>query len=75
MDQAALRRSVANEYPSLPPPPPLFNLKPVSYDWDKPSHTSSLSRSHSLRSTDRPRDYKVIPRSGMVRICTTYSHL
>ena len=68
--QAALRRTVSNDYaPSLPPPPPLFNIKPVPYDWDKPvSHSSSLSRSASLRSSDHARrDYKVIPRSGMVQ--------
>ncbi|XP_011494593.1 PREDICTED: polymerase delta-interacting protein 3-like [Ceratosolen solmsi marchali] len=68
--QAALRRTVSNDYaPTLPPPPPLFNIKPVSYDWDKPTHSESLSRSQSIRSSDhRPRDYKVIPRSGMTKI-------
>lgn len=68
--QAALRRSVSNDYaPILPPPPPIFNIKPVSYGWDKPSHSNSLSRSQTIKSIDqsRHRDYKVIPRSGMVR--------
>lgn len=65
--QAALRRTVNNDYaPVLPPPPPVFNIKPAPFDWDKPTHTSS-SRNQSLRSSDRPRDYKVIPRTGMVQ--------
>jgi ribosomal protein L36 len=76
--QAALRRTVSNDYaPALPPPPPLFNIKPVSYDWDKTSHSESLSRSQSIRSSDhsRPRDYKVIPRSGMVfKICMVFKN-
>ncbi|XP_014210353.1 uncharacterized protein LOC106640740 isoform X2 [Copidosoma floridanum] len=66
--QAALRRTVSNDYaPSLPPPPPIFNIKPSPYDWDKPTHGSSLSRSQSIRTVDqsRPRDYKVITRTGL----------
>lgn len=68
--QAALRRTVSNDYaPSLPPPPPLFNIKPISYEWDKTNHSNSLSRNQSMRSSDhsRPRDYKVIPRSGIMK--------
>lgn len=75
--QAALRRTVSNDYaPSMPPPPPLFNIiKPIPYDWDKPSHSSSLSRSQSLRSSEhRPRDYKVIPRSGMPKMESSSSY-
>ncbi|XP_001600231.2 polymerase delta-interacting protein 3 [Nasonia vitripennis] len=68
--QAALRRTVSNDYaPAMPPPPPLFNIKPVPYDWDKPVRSSTLSRSQTVRASDhssRPRDYKVIPRSGLI---------
>lgn len=72
--QAALRCTVSNDYaPAMPPPPPLFNIKPVPYDWDKPVRSSALSRTQTVRASDhssRPRDYKVIPRSGMVILCT-----
>ncbi|KAJ8679560.1 hypothetical protein QAD02_015347 [Eretmocerus hayati] len=72
--QTAVRRTVSNEYaPVLPPPPPIFSIKSAPYDWDKPSYSSSLSRSQPIRSSDhlsstRPRDYKVIPRSGMSKL-------
>ncbi|XP_033229846.1 uncharacterized protein LOC117181363 [Belonocnema kinseyi] len=67
IDTPPLRRTVSNEYaPSLPPPPPVFNLKPASpYTWVKPS--SSLGRNAAIRKpeSERPRNFKVIARTSM----------
>lgn len=75
MDTQPLRRTVNNEYaPSLPPPPPVFNLKPATpYTWVKPSN--SLGRNASVRKMDseRPRDFKVVAHtSAAKREITSY---
>ena len=70
MDSPPLRRTVNNEYaPSLPPPPPVFNLKPASpYSWVKPSNI--LGRNASIRKpeVERSRDFKVMAHTSMVKI-------
>lgn len=68
-----MRRTVNNEYaPSLPPPPPVFNIKPTTttatpYTWIKPS--SSLGKNSVARKqeSERPRDFKVIAHTSMVK--------
>ncbi|XP_011311937.1 uncharacterized protein [Fopius arisanus] len=61
---ASLRRTVSNEYaPGLPPPPPVFGIKPsVGYSWPKSSQRSTTIRKAEVA---RPREYKIIPRIPM----------
>ncbi|KAL7305217.1 hypothetical protein TKK_0002603 [Trichogramma kaykai] len=68
--QASLRRTV--NYQEVPVNPAMFNFKSNNYfDWDKAvpvHHTAPAPRNQSVRISDhnsRPRDYKVIPRTGM----------
>lgn len=57
---------MSNEYaPTLPPPPPVFNIKPSSpYTWVKPT-SSNITRiaprkSDMERERERQRDYKIM---------------
>ncbi|XP_043463272.1 polymerase delta-interacting protein 3-like [Leptopilina heterotoma] len=74
MDSPPLRRTVNNEYaPSLPPPPPVFNIKPATpYTWVKPS--SSLGKNSVARKqeSERPRDFKVIAHTSMSKPANSY---
>ncbi|XP_051159912.1 polymerase delta-interacting protein 3-like [Leptopilina boulardi] len=74
MDSPPLRRTVNNEYaPSLPPPPPVFNIKPATpYTWVKPS--GSLGKNSIVRKqeSERPRDFKVIAHNSMVKHDNSY---
>lgn len=74
MESPPLRRTVNNEYaPSLPPPPPVFNLKPATpYTWVKPS--SSLGKNSIARKqeSERPRDFKVIAHTSIGKHNNSY---
>lgn len=75
LDSTSLRRTVNNEYaPTLPPPPPVFSLKPSSpYTWIKPSNPTRSASIHQVeierereRERDRARDFKVVAHQSLV---------
>lgn len=69
---------MSNEYaPTLPPPPPVFSINPISpYTWVKSRNTNvtriQARKSEIEKERERQRDYKLVARSAMVNNFVTF---
>lgn len=69
---------MSNEYaPTLPPPPPVFSINPISpYTWVKSRNTNvtriQARKSEIEKERERQRDYKLAARSAMVNNFITF---